>query len=45
MEHSLTVSLDEFDAVYSDVDWYSHDDDEMYSLARNDERETEGESE
>lgn len=29
MEHALTISLEDFDNVYTDVDWYGHDDDDL----------------
>lgn len=28
MEHALTISLEDFDNVYTDVDWYGHDEKE-----------------
>lgn len=28
MEHELTISLEDFDDVYTDVDWYGHDEGE-----------------
>lgn len=28
MEHALTISLEEFDFVYTDVDWYGHDEED-----------------
>lgn len=31
MEHTLTISLEDFDDIYTDVDWYGRDEDERES--------------
>lgn len=28
MEHALTISLEDFDSIYTDVEWYGHEDEE-----------------